>query len=209
MNRVGMVEWSSRPLARDRRWPEGFIEPCQPVLSALVPPGPEWIHELKHDGWRVLARKEADRVRLWSRNGREWTDAFPGVVQAIQELEVQSCVLDGEAMAHNEKGWPHFHGLQSREGRANAVLIGFDLLMVNGEDLRPWSLLERRGWLSDLMEGAPECLRFSEHLEDGKALLRHACALNLEGIVSKRKNAPYRSGHFDGWRKIKCPEYRR
>src|SRR4051812_44695242 len=108
-------------------------------------------------------------------------------------------------MAHDAEGWPDLHGVQSRQGRDSAQLIVFDLLMVNREDIRPWPLVERRGWLAELMQDAPEGLHFSEHLGNGKALLQHACALNLEGIVSKRTSAPYRSGRFDGWRKIKCP----
>lgn len=204
-----MVQWSSRSLARDRLSPEGFIEPCQPVLSGIVPSGPDWIHELKHDGWRILARKDGDRVRLWSRNGRNWTASFPTIAAALAALPVQSCVLDGEAVAHDEDGWPDFHGLQSKAGRERAELVAFGLLMINSQDIRPWPLIERRSWLSELMEGAPAGLQFSEHLENGKALLKRACALNLEGIVSKRKSAPYRSGRSNSWRKIKCPDYMR
>ena len=148
-------------------------------------------------------------MRLWSRNGRNWTGDFPGIVAALTALPIQSCVLDGEAVAHNQDGWPDFHRLQSKAGRERAELVAFDLLIINGEDIRPWPLIERRGWLSELMEGASQGLHFSEHLDNGKALLKHACALNLEGIVSKRKSAPYRSGRSDDWRKIKCPDYMR
>jgi bifunctional non-homologous end joining protein LigD len=112
-------------------------------------------------------------------------------------------------VAHNQDGWPDFHSLHSRAGRERAELVAFDLLMVNGEDIRLWPLIERHGWLAELMRDAPQGLHFSEHSENGKALLKHACALNLEGIVSKRKDSPYRSGRSDNWRKIKCPNYRR
>jgi bifunctional non-homologous end joining protein LigD len=183
------------------------LSKCQPVLSGIVPSGPDWIRELKHDGWRVLARKDTDRVRLWSRNGRNWTGGFPGIVAALAALPIGSCVLDGEAVAHDKDGWPDFRGLQSNAGRQRAEVVVFDLLIVNGEDIRPWPLSERRSWLSELMQGAPVGLHFSEDLENGKAPLKHACALNLEGIVSKRKSAPYRSGRFDGGRKIKCLNY--
>jgi ATP-dependent DNA ligase len=133
-----MVQSSPRSLARDRLSPEGFIEPCQPVLSAVVPVGPDWIHELKHDGWRILARKDADRVHLWSRNGRNWTAGFPGIAAALAALPLQSFVLDGEAATHNQEGWPDFHSLHSHVGRDRAELVTFDVLMVNGEDIRPW-----------------------------------------------------------------------
>jgi bifunctional non-homologous end joining protein LigD len=202
-----MVQWRSRSPAR--RAPEGFIEPCQPVLSGIVPAGPDWTHELKHDGWRILARKDAGKVCLWSRNGREWTGDFPGIVAALAALPIQSCVLDGEAVAHNQDGWPDFPSLLSKQGRGSARLVCFDLLVVNGEDIRLWPLSERRSWLDELLKDAPEGLDFSEHLDNGKALLKHACALNLEGIVSKRKSAPYRSGRSDSWRKIKCSDYMR
>jgi len=112
-------------------------------------------------------------------------------------------------VAHNEQGWPDFHSLHSREERETASLIAFDLLMVNGEDIRGWPLLERRSWLSKLLTEAPAGLHASEHMDDGKALLKHACSMNLEGIVSKRKSAPYRSGRSDSWRKIKCLGYTR
>src|SRR3954464_288375 len=146
-----MVQWISRSLVRDRRLlPLGFIETCQPVLSNVVPIGSEWIHEVKYDGWRILARKDGDRVRLWSRNGRDWTADFPGIVAALITLPVQDCILDSEALAHNQEGWPDFHGLQSKRGRDSARPMAFDLLMVKGEDIRPWPLIERRGWLSEL-----------------------------------------------------------
>src|SRR3954451_13931698 len=118
-----MVQWSSRSLARDKLSHEGFIEPCQPVLSGVVPVGPDWIHELKHDGWRILARKDGDRVRLWSRNGRNWTADFPGIVAALVALPIQSCVLDSEAVTHDQEGWPDFHRLQSKTGRERAELV--------------------------------------------------------------------------------------
>jgi bifunctional non-homologous end joining protein LigD len=136
--------------------PDGFIEPCQPVLSAVVPASPEWIHELKHDGWRILARKDDGSLHLWSRNGRNWTAAFPTIASALAALPVHSCVLDGEAVAHNQEGWPDFHSLHSRAGRERAELVAFDLLMVNGEDIRPWPLIERRGWLAELLRDAPK-----------------------------------------------------
>src|SRR3954468_4704618 len=104
MTRPCILQWRSRSPARARLAPEGFTEPCQPVLSGIVPSGPDWIHELKHDGWRILARKDAGRVRLWSRNRRDWSIAFPGIVAALAALPVKSCILDAEAVAHNEQG---------------------------------------------------------------------------------------------------------
>jgi bifunctional non-homologous end joining protein LigD len=205
-----MVQWSSRSLTRDpSRAAAGFIETCQPVPSGVVPYGPEWIHELKYDGWRILARKNGDRVHLWSRNARDWTRAFPPIAQAIAALPLETCVLDGEAIAPGEDGWPKFHALRSAMDRGTATLMVFDLLQVGLRDLRAWPLIERRAWLEDILKRAQQALHYSEAMKDGAALYRHACALNLEGVVSKKKASPYRSGQFDGWRKIKCPNYSR
>ena len=99
--------WSPRPLARDRRAPPGFIEPCQPVLREVAPSGPEWLNEIKHDGYRLIARKDGERVCLWSRNGRNWISAFPTIVQALDALP-DRVVLDGEAVAHCDQGLPDF-----------------------------------------------------------------------------------------------------
>ena len=92
-----VVQWRSL-LARDRRRPAGFILPCQPVLSQQIPTGSEWIHELKWDGYRIIARREAGRVCLWSRNGRNWADAFLSIVAAVERLPIESVILDGEAV---------------------------------------------------------------------------------------------------------------
>ena len=102
------------PLVRKRRQPPGFIRPCKPVLSLKVPIGQQWIHELKHDGFRIVAHKNGDAVRLWSRNGRDWSDEFVAFTAAVMALPVTRIVLDGEAVAHCPKGLPDFHALLSR-----------------------------------------------------------------------------------------------
>jgi bifunctional non-homologous end joining protein LigD len=113
-------------------------------------------------------------------------------------------------MAHCKDGLPDFHGLRSEDGGAAACLFAFDLLRLNGKDLRPLPLEERRGRLRKVLRGAGEALRFSEHLEGaGEAIFRHACSLGLEGIVSKRRDSRYRSGRSLTWRKIKNPDYER
>jgi ATP-dependent DNA ligase len=167
------------------------------------------VHELKWDGYRIMARRGAG-TRLWSRNGRNWTAAFPRIAEAIERLPVQSIVLDGEAVCLAPDGRPDFHALHAKAGCRDARLVAFDLLAVDGEDLRPMPLDERRRRLAGLL-GRDDALWFSSHVEgaEGAALFRHACAMNLEGIVSKRLDAPYRSGPFRGWRKIKFSGYRR
>src|SRR5215204_4730840 len=104
------------PLARDRRKPPGFIRPALPVLAHRVPAGDGWIHELKHDGFRIVALKDGDEVRLWSRNGRNWAADFLAITAAVMALPVTRIVLDGEAVAHCPEGLPDFHALLGREG---------------------------------------------------------------------------------------------
>jgi bifunctional non-homologous end joining protein LigD len=191
--------WMRSPLARERRRPAGFIKPCQPTISDKPRSGPLWLHEIKHDGYRMIACKNGGQVRLWSRNGRDWSREFLAVTDAVKALPADEIVIDGEAMAHCKDGWPDFHGLRSEDGGAAACLFAFDLLRLNGEDLRPLPLDERRARLRKAIRGADKALRFSEHLDgDGDAIFRHACALGLEGIVSKRRDARYRSGRSCG-----------
>jgi bifunctional non-homologous end joining protein LigD len=192
------------------RSPAGFIRPCQPVLAHQIPTGAEWIHELKWNGYRLIARRENGVVHLWSRTGRNWAKDFPLIGSAIARLPVESVTLDGEAVCLLEDGRPDFHALRSRHACRDARLMAYDLLALNGEDLRKLPLHERRKRLESLLSGN-DALWFSSHVEGAKgaALFRCACAMGLEGIVSKRIDTPYRSGPFLGWRKIKCPGFAR
>src|SRR4051812_25342855 len=104
------------PLARERRSPPGFIRPCAPIPVQAPPCGPEWLHEIKHDGYRIIARKAGERVRLWSRNGRDWTKAMAAIAEALRALPADEAVLDGEAVAHCDRGLPDFGRLRSAEG---------------------------------------------------------------------------------------------
>jgi bifunctional non-homologous end joining protein LigD len=144
------------PLARDRRQPPGFVRPCQPVISLKVPVGDGWIHELKHDGFRIIARKEGDHVRLWSRNGRNWSAEFVAITAALGELPADF-VLDGEAVAHCSEGLPDFHGLLGRDGKRTACLYAFDLLHLRATDLRPVELVGRRAMLKKLIPRQDRC----------------------------------------------------
>jgi bifunctional non-homologous end joining protein LigD len=206
-----MVQWSSRILARDRRSPVGFIEPCLPVLVDAVPVGSEWIHELKWDGWRIIARREGRLVRLWSRNGRNWSEAFPWIVDALRRTPIEAVTIDGEAVCLLEDGRPDFHALRLKQSCREARLVAFDLLGVDGEDLRSQPLGERRQRLAELLNGGTDALMFSSLVAgfEGPVLFRHTCAMGLEGIVSKRLDTPYRTGRCTSRRKIKCPGYRR
>ena len=199
------------PLARDRRQPPGFIRLCQPVLAAKVPSGDGWLHELKHDGFRIVAHKDGDDVRLWSRNGRDWSLEFVTITAAVMALPFARIVLDGEAVAHCSQGLPDFHALLGRSGAATACLYAFDLLHVGHDDLRRYELVERRALLRKYLKDAEPALLYSESMEgdEGEAMFRHACWLGLEGVVSKRATSRYKSGRGDAWRKVKNPAYER
>ncbi len=194
-----------------RQLPPGFIKPCQPILAGKVPEGDGWLHELKHDGYRVLALKDGERVRLWSRNGRDWSAEFVAITAAMCALPFKRVMLDGEAVTHCLEGLPDFHRLMSRDGQATACLYAFDLIWLEAQDLRGVELIGRRRMLQKALKKAGPALRFSEHLEGvaGEAMFRHACALGLEGIVSKRVTSRYKSGACIAWVKVKNPEYER
>jgi bifunctional non-homologous end joining protein LigD len=190
--------------------PEGFIPTSQPTLAKTAPSGPEWIHEIKHDGYRVIARKDGSQVRLWSRWGNSLTRQAVEVAEAVRRLPLANVVLDGELLCPHEDGHSDFHALASPRRCRDALLITFDLLMLECEDLRLEPLMERRARLAALLARAPGALQFSDCIEgDGPTVFRHACALGLEGICSKRKDSAYRSGRSDKWLKVKNPAFQR
>jgi bifunctional non-homologous end joining protein LigD len=119
------------PLARERRSPPGFIRPCLLTPATRVPTAPEWLHELKHDGMRVIARKAGGRVSIWSRNGRPWTAELAAIAAALRQVDCDDLVLDGEAVAHCLNGLPDFRRLLG-DGKATACLYAFDVLEMAG-----------------------------------------------------------------------------
>jgi bifunctional non-homologous end joining protein LigD len=197
-------------LARSRRSPPGFIRPCQPTLSAKAPAGAAWIHEVKHDGYRALARIEVGEARLWSRHGTPMGDRFPKIVEALRELEVSGAVIDGEVVCQTPDGRGDLYALRSKDGCRRAVLIAYDLIWLDGTDLRLEPLSARRKALAGLLASRPRGpICFSEHLVgDGEQIFRHVCDLGLEGIVSKRSASIYRSGPSPDWVKRKNPSYK-
>ena len=190
------------------------IAPCLASLAADVPRGPNWIHEIKWDGYRLMAFKSGDSTRILTRRGHDWTARFPGIADAVSALPVKTAILDGEAVVEDENGLPDFSALQNalsdEHGKAarNAVYYAFDLLYLDGYDLRGLPLEERKARLSALVPVRKDgVLRFSEHMEaDGAAMVKSACQLGLEGVISKRRDRPYRSGRGEDWLKIKCTE---
>jgi len=195
-----------------RLLPAGFVAPMLATLAKIPPSGADWAFEIKHDGFRMVCRRDGDRVRVWSRHGREWTDKVPSIVAAMLAMPTTSVTLDGEAVVCDpHTGVTDFEALRTalanRAGSPAAFLYAFDLLDLDGRDLRrePWQV--RRETLTSLLRRSKRAsLRLSEHLDgDGNAIFRHACKLGLEGIVSKRRDSAYRSGRSPHWLKIKNP----
>jgi bifunctional non-homologous end joining protein LigD len=214
---AGLVEpsVSSRALLSkpsDPRQPElfgpVFIPPCKPKLAKRVPRGELWQYEIKHDGYRLQAHVTGQGVTLFTKTGHDWTDRLPGLVASLEALQVGSAILDGEAVMEDDSGISDFfalHAALARRSAPDAILYAFDLLELDGADLRSLPLSERRAILAEILVGAPPGIELSPHLDDGgEQMLRHACEFGLEGIVAKRKDAPYRSGYVDTWLKVKC-----
>jgi bifunctional non-homologous end joining protein LigD len=186
--------------------PTGFVAPCLPTKAPQPPTGDAWLHEIKHDGFRIIARKNGDRVRLYSRPGNDLTYRFPLIVEALARLRSRSCIIDGEAVACDDDGVPSFNRIRYRRHDASVFLYAFDLIELNGDDLRRDPLEVRKATLSSVVAKAGAGIRFNEHLEgDGPTVFAHACKLGLEGIVSKRKDSAYRSGRSPDWLKMKNP----
>jgi bifunctional non-homologous end joining protein LigD len=188
--------------------PLGIIEPCLPSPAKVPPSGPGWIHEIRHDGFRILARRDPAGVRLITRAGNDFSSRFPFIATAVGKLPVRSCLIDGEAIVCDEHGLAVFD-LIRRHGRlASAVHCAFDLLELDGKDLRREPIERRKTLLAQLLRGSHFLsIVLNEHFEeDGAVVFREACKLGCEGIVSKRLGSLYRSGRSPHWLKIKNPK---
>jgi bifunctional non-homologous end joining protein LigD len=185
----------------------GFVEPCLPSPAKHPPAGSSWIHEIKHDGFRIMARRDAGGVRLITRNGNDFTARFPLAVEAVSRLPARSFLLDSEAIVTNERGLAVFDLIRRSRNGKDAVLIAFDLIELEGEDLRRTPIEQRKRKLGKLVRGPHPGIVLNEVFEgDGEILFEHACKLGCEGIVSKRLGSPYRSGRADCWIKVKNPK---
>jgi bifunctional non-homologous end joining protein LigD len=199
--------WRSPPPARR---PAGFIEPYLPTPGHTVPTGPQWAYEIKHDGFRFICRRDGERVRVFSRRGHDWTDRVPAIAEALAALRVKSITLDGEGVVCDANGVSDFDRLRAAVGRLgsrDAFLYAFDLLEINGTDLRRDAWHVRGATLTSLLRKAGKGIRLSEHIDgaDSETVFQHACAMGLEGIVAKRRDRPYRSGRSPDWIKVKNP----
>jgi bifunctional non-homologous end joining protein LigD len=202
----------TRPLAGSRRT-EATALPSwvKPQLTRLVgepPGGPEWLHEIKFDGYRMHARLNRGAVRLLTRTGLDWTHKYPAIAAATASLPARQAYFDGELCGIRPDGTTSFSLIQNASGTGNSEALFFflfDLLHLDGEAISAQPLKERKDRLRALLSKARPPLQFSDHqIGPGRAFSEHACGLKLEGIVSKRGDAPYAPGNRGLWLKVKC-----
>ena len=191
---------------RIRRPSSGNIEPCLPRSAKAPPTGPDWIHEIKHDGFRILARRDGPTVRLISRNGHDLTYRFPLAAAAIAALPVYSCLIDGEAIVCDGKGLAVFQFIRNYRRGNIATICAFDLIEIDGEDLSRQPIEDRKLELKKLLKNVHPGIAYNRHFDvEGAIVFHHACKLGCEGIVSKRLGSPYSSGRSRDWVKVKNP----
>jgi ATP-dependent DNA ligase len=180
-----------------------FIAPSTPVLKPSPPTGSEWIHEVKFDGWRAQLNKRGGDVVVFTRNGHDFTKRFAPIRDSLIALPARSAIIDAELVACDNDGKPDFDKLMAGE-HDNLCAWCFDLLELNGHDLRALPLVRRKQRLRNLIIKADDhVLRYSDEFPDPVKLLRVVHDMGLEGIVSKRRDQPYRSGKNPGWIKVK------
>jgi bifunctional non-homologous end joining protein LigD len=164
--------------------------------------------QIKHDGYRLMARRDSVGIRLITRRGNDWTIRFPLVVEAVNHLTMRSCLIDGEVVCWDERGVSAFHVLRRRANEECTFLFAFDLLEPRRH--RPATGAHRgaQATLASILRKARHDVRLNEHLEhpEGDVVFRRACKMGLEGIVSKRLGSRYRSGRSPDWLKFKNPE---
>ncbi|WP_295559381.1 non-homologous end-joining DNA ligase [uncultured Hyphomicrobium sp.] len=198
--------------ASKRRTPDllpRFVAPCLAKLSHAPPAGDTWVHEIKFDGYRLQARIDGGTVQLLTRTGLDWTARFPSIAKALTGLKLKRALIDGEVVVETKAGVTSFAKLVEalETGRSEDMMfIAFDLLHLDGVDVTQAPLLARKDLLKDVMATSrSKRLRYSEHLaSDGATVLKEACALGLEGVISKRADQPYHSGRGGDWLKSKC-----
>lgn len=197
------------PGARKAPLPE-FISPQLATLVEKPPPGDQWFHELKLDGYRLLCYVDRGQIKFWTRNQKDWTAKFPALGKAVKALRLKSAILDGEVVALDASGRASFQKLQQQINKGSAAGLMFhvfDLIYLDGFNLTRTPLRERKRVLAQLFErvGEQSLLRFSDHIEgSGSEFLKEACKFGLEGIVSKLADSAYESTRNKNWLKVKC-----
>jgi ATP-dependent DNA ligase len=198
---------TSAPRARQDAPLPRWIPPQLCQLVETAPSGPQWLHEIKLDGFRMSARIERGQVRLLTRTGLDWSDKYPNVIAALAKVRARTAYLDGELCGVGDDGLPSFSQTQAASDGSHGVRLVyyvFDLLHLDGRDTASLPLIERKALLKSLVAGIPG-LQFNDHeTGDGELIRRHACGLGFEGVVSKTIDAPYAPRNRGLWRKSKC-----
>jgi bifunctional non-homologous end joining protein LigD len=178
---------------------------CVPTRGTKVPHHPDWIHEVKYDGYRLMVQRDGDRVRLSTRNGYDWTKRYPWIVEAARRNKSKQFVIDGEAVVLGIDGISDFDALHSGTHNEEVQLYAFDVLAMDGEDLRDLPLSMRKTNLARLLRGRPNGMFIApfEVGEIGPKLFGAACSMGLEGLVSKRADRRYSGGRSKDWVKMK------
>lgn len=201
------VDPAAIPGARKAALP-AKIAPQLATLVEEVPQGDDWLHEVKYDGYRTLCFLKEGKARLLTRNDKDWTARFAAVARAAEALPAREAVLDGEVVVVEPDGTTSFQSLQnalSENRDRDLVYFAFDLLHLDGYDLRKAPLLARKEALAALLAGQEGAVRYSDHVQSGgEGFYRQACGFGLEGIISKGAGLPYRSGRTKDWLKVKC-----
>src|SRR6201981_3687479 len=181
------------------------FQPCIPITGKAVPARPQWLHEIKYDGYRLILVREDKRVRLLTRNGHDWSDRYPWIVESALKNRFRQFVIDGEAVVLGVDGVADFNALHSRQHDEEVQLYAFDILALDGEDLRSLPLSLRKTNLARLLARRPDGIFVApfEQGEIGPDLFRAACNMGLEGMVSKRVDRRYRAGRSNDWVKVK------
>ena len=203
----------ARPVARQARAAAASLPQwIKPQLTQLVdqaPDGPDWLHEIKFDGYRIHARLDRSAVRLLTRTGLDWTHKYPPIATAVSSIEAEQAYLDGELCGVGPDGITSFSMMQAASDSGNAaalIFFLFDLLYLDGEDIGSRPLIERKTRLAALLSNVSSPLHYCDHqIGHGREFHGKACSMRLEGIVSKRADAAYAPGNRGLWVKVKCP----
>src|SRR5947209_9014622 len=181
----------------------GFIEPCDPTLRIHPPQGDDWVYEIKADGYRAQLHLHDSDTKVYSRTGLDWSEQFSSIAANAGKLKASSAIIDGEAVVYGSGGLPDFQQLRRELGPKQSKRVryhAFDLLYLDGYDLRRVVYEERKRLLQRLLKGAPETYIYVEGIQaDGKQILENGCKMGLEGLVAKRLGEPYRSGRQESW----------
>ena len=187
----------------------GFIEPQLATLRRGVPTGEDWLHEIKFDGYRIQGHLIEGRPALITRNGHDWTHRMPALAEALARVPANHLIADGEIIVPDSKGRSDHDALKEALGAGGQshrfAYYLFDLMHLDGFDIRAAPLMDRKHVLKGLLDGIGPPIMFSDHMEaTGQKMFEHACVMGLEGVISKRADAPYQSGRSEDWIKVKC-----